>query len=51
MRTVVGEMILQVCQDYPGIPDYNAMEFSEIVFFYNGNRASMLRSTAPRKKK
>ena len=31
-------MLLQVCADYPGLPDARTLTVSEIRFFYNGLR-------------
>lgn len=41
-------MLLQVCTDYPGLPDPRTLTMSEIRFFYEGRRASLKKATAPR---
>ncbi len=33
---VYGEMLLQICRDYPGLPDARTLKAHEILFFYNG---------------
>ncbi len=40
-QVVYSEMILQVCRDYPGLPDIRGLKISEIRFFYNGLRAEL----------
>jgi hypothetical protein len=45
---VYGEMLLQICSTYPGLPDPRTLTFSEIRFFYNGMRKSLHESTKPR---
>ena len=42
------EMLLQVCQDYAGLPDYRTLSASEIRFFYEGLRAQLKEATRPR---
>lgn len=49
LPTVMGEMILQICSDYPGIPDYRTMTLDQIEWFYNGLRESLKAATKPRK--
>lgn len=40
-------MILQICKDYSGLPDYRTMELSEIEFFYYGLQDSLIKLTTP----
>lgn len=40
-ETVYGEMLIQVCRDYPGIPDARTLKANEIRFFYEGLRAEL----------
>lgn len=35
------EMLLQVCRDYSGLPDYRTLTASEIRFFYEGLRGEL----------
>jgi len=42
---VYGEMILQVCRDYAGLPDIRTLKASEIRFFYDGLRAELKAGT------
>ena len=42
---VYGEMLLQICRDYPGLPDPRTLRASEIRFFYNGLRAELRAAT------
>lgn len=46
---VYGEMLLQICRDYPGLPDARSLTLSEIRFFYEGMRATLKRRTQPPK--
>jgi hypothetical protein len=46
--TVYREMILQICADYPGLPEPRSMTMTEIRFFYEGTRASLKKATAPK---
>jgi hypothetical protein len=46
---VYGEMLMQICRDYPSLPDPRTMTLAEIRFFYNGGRASLREFTKPRK--
>lgn len=39
--TVYGEMLLQICRDYPSLPDVRTLKASEIRFFYNGLRGEL----------
>lgn len=47
---VYGEMLLQICRDYPGIPDSRTLTMAEIRFFYEGLRAELKKYTSPKKK-
>jgi hypothetical protein len=38
MPNVLGEMILQICMHYPGLPDPRTLSMDEIIFFYDGLR-------------
>ena len=40
-QMVYSEMILQVCRDYPGLPDVRSLKISEIRFFYDGLRTEL----------
>lgn len=46
---VYGEMLLQICADYPGLPDVRTMTLGEIRFFYNPLRPILRKHTAPKK--
>lgn len=35
---VYGEMLLQICRDYSGLPDARNLKAHEIKFFYDGLR-------------
>ena len=48
LPTVYREMLLQVCRDYPGLPDPRTLSMSEIRFFYEGLRGELERATAPK---
>ena len=43
--TVYSEMLLQVCSDYPGLPDPRTLTMSEIRFFYEGRRRALQDAT------
>ena len=47
---VYREMILQICLDYPGLPDVRTLSGSQIRFFYEGIRESLKKGTMPGKK-
>lgn len=47
---VYSEMLLQICCDYPGLPDPRTLTMEEIRFFYNGGRAALKQATKPREK-
>jgi hypothetical protein len=42
---VYGEMLLQICMDYPSLPDPRTLKRHEIKFFYEGLRASLKKTT------
>jgi hypothetical protein len=44
-------MLLQICADYPGLPDPRTLSMTEIEFFYEGIRASLREASKPRPKK
>lgn len=44
---VYREMLLQICSDYPGLPDPRTLTLSEIRFFYEGMRPELQRRTKP----
>lgn len=44
--TVYGEMLLQICSDYPGLPDARTLTSAEIRFFYEGLRPGLIKHTA-----
>ena len=46
---VYGEMLLQVCSTYHQLPDFESLTLSDIIFFYEGYRPSLKKSTKPRK--
>lgn len=46
---VYGEMLLQICRDYPGLPDPRSLTMTEIRFFYEGLRGELRAHTKPRK--
>lgn len=45
---VYTEMLLQVCRDYPGLPDPRTLTGRDIRFFYDGLRAELIAHTKPR---
>lgn len=45
---VYREMLLQICRDYPGLPDPRTLTVDEIVFFYDGLRPELHKATAPK---
>lgn len=47
---VYGEMMLQVCRDYAGLPDPRTLSSCEIRWFYDGLRAELKDATKPRAK-
>lgn len=38
-------MLLQVCTDYPGLPDVRTLKMSDIRWFYEGLRPGLLKHT------
>lgn len=48
MFHVYREMLLQICRDYPGLPDPRTLTMSQIRFFYEGLRSELLEATKPR---
>lgn len=42
------EMLLQVCRDYPGLPDPRTLKAREIRFFFEGLRAELKEHTKPK---
>jgi len=42
---VYREMLLQICSDYPGLPDPRTLSMQEIRFFYNGIREALKKHT------
>jgi len=45
---VFREMLLQICRDYPGLPDPRTLTMSEILFFYEGLRGELHSRTKPK---
>ncbi len=45
---VYRAMLLQVCRDYPGLPDARTLTAGEIRFFYDGLRAELHEHTKPK---
>ena len=45
---VYRELLLQVCRDYPSIPDPRTLKGHEIVFFYEGIRSELKEHTKPK---
>lgn len=41
-------MLLQVCRDYPGLPDPRSLKLSEIRFFYDALRPELKHHTKPK---
>jgi hypothetical protein len=44
-QPVYTEMLLQICRDYPSLPDIRELKTSEIRFFYNGIRIELKEHT------
>jgi len=42
---VYTEMLLQICRDYPGLPDARKLKAHEILFFYDGLRPELCKHT------
>ena len=49
LPNVYGEMLLQICRDYPGLPDPRELTQGQIRYFYEGLRKELHVRTAPRK--
>lgn len=47
---VYTEMLLQICRDYPGLPDPRTLTVDEIVFFYEGLRRDLREISKPKTK-
>ena len=45
---IYSEMLLQICRDYPGLPDPRTLSVREIIFFYHGVRAELESHTRPK---
>lgn len=43
-------MLLQICRDYPGLPDPRTLKIREIKFFYDGLRNELKEHTKPKSK-
>lgn len=50
LGNVYREMMIQVCMDYPGLPDVRTLTLGEIRFFYDGLRETLKKHSAPKKK-
>lgn len=37
-------MMIQICREYPGLPDIRTLELYEIRFFYEGLRPDLLKA-------
>lgn len=42
------EMLLQICMDYPGLPDPRTLTLAEIRFFYDGIRGQLRNTSKPK---
>lgn len=40
-----SEMLYQIALDYNGLPDVRTLKVSEIIFFYEGLRPSLIKDT------
>lgn len=47
MLPVYSEMLLQICRDYAGLPDFRSLTLSDIRFFYEGLRPELKACTKP----
>jgi hypothetical protein len=47
---VYREMLVQICRDYPGLPDPRTLRAHEIRFFYEPLRAELIEHSKPKKK-
>ncbi len=50
LRPVYQEMLVQVCRDFPTLPDPRTLTMGEIRFFYESLRAELRERTKPRAK-
>jgi len=46
-NAVYREMFLQICRDYPGLPNARDLKAKEILFFYEGLRPELKEHTKP----
>lgn len=46
---VYGEMLLEICRDYPGLPDPRTLSMDDIRFFFEGMRPSLKEATGAKK--
>jgi hypothetical protein len=51
LGNVYTEMLMQICMDYPSLPDPRTLRLSEIRFFYEGLRGALKRRTNPHPQK
>jgi hypothetical protein len=49
LPAVYGEMLLQICRDYAGLPDPRTLTMTQIRFFYSGLRKELHEATKPKK--
>lgn len=47
-NSVYAAMLLQICRDYPGLPDPRTLKAREIRFFYNDLRKELRKHTKPK---
>ncbi len=45
---VYTEMLLQICRDYPALPDPRTLTVNEVRFFYEGLRSELEKHTEPK---
>ena len=45
---VYKEMFIQICRDYPGLPDVRTLKAHQIRFFYDGLRGELKEHTKPK---
>lgn len=43
-------MLLQICADYPGLPNPKTLTLGQIRFFYSGIRSQLKETTKPKNK-
>lgn len=48
LPNVYGEMLAQICRDYPGLPDPRTLSMGEIRWFYEPLRDELKRYSAPK---